>query len=101
MNKTELINKYKARLILRNYSQRTVDVYVSALGVFVSYLQENHIEKVTPLILEKFFNYASSELNYGYSMMKQVLASVKFLYNDVLKEPIDFDFNIKMKNGQK
>jgi len=97
VNKTELINKYKARLILRNYSQRTVDVYVSALGVFVSYLQENHIEKVTPLILEKFFNYASSELNYGYSMMKQVLASVKFLYNDVLKEPIDFDFNIKMK----
>lgn len=29
--------------------------------------------------------------------MKQLLASVKFLYEEVLKEEIDFDFNIKMK----
>ena len=34
---------------------------------------------------------------YSYSTMKQLLASVKFLYHEVLKEPIDFDFNIKMK----
>lgn len=97
MNKTDLINKYKARLILRNYSERTVEVYVSALGVFISYIQERRIEKVTPQILEIFFSYASTELKYGYSMMKQLLASVKFLYQEVLDEPIDFDFNIKMK----
>jgi len=30
-------------------------------------------------------------------MMKQLLASVKFLYLEVLKKPINFDFNIKMK----
>lgn len=30
-------------------------------------------------------------------MMKQLLASVKFLYEEVLKERVDFDFNIKMK----
>lgn len=30
-------------------------------------------------------------------MMKQLLASVSFLYEDVLNEEIDFDFNIKMK----
>ncbi len=29
--------------------------------------------------------------------MKQHLASLKFLYQEVLKESIDFDFNIKMK----
>ena len=29
--------------------------------------------------------------------MKQQLASVKFLYKEVLKTPTDFDFNIKMK----
>lgn len=97
MNKTDLINKYKARLILRNYSERTVEVYVSTLGVFISYIQERRIEKVTPQILEIFFSYASTELKYGYSMMKQLLASVKFLYQEVLDEPIDFDFNIKMK----
>jgi integrase/recombinase XerD len=97
VNKTDLINKYKARLILRNYSERTVEVHVSALGVFISYVQKRRIEKVTPQILEIFFSYASTELKYGYSMMKQLLASVKFLYQEVLDEPIDFDFNIKMK----
>lgn len=30
-------------------------------------------------------------------MMKQLLASVRFLYQDVLKKDIDFDFNIQMK----
>ena len=30
-------------------------------------------------------------------MMKQLLASVKFLYEEVLQEEIDFDFTIKMK----
>ena len=30
-------------------------------------------------------------------MMKQLLTSVSFLYDEVLKEKIDFDFNIKMK----
>ena len=29
--------------------------------------------------------------------MKQHLASVKFLYHEVLNKHIDFDFNIKMK----
>jgi hypothetical protein len=30
-------------------------------------------------------------------MMKQLLASVKILYEKVLQEEIDFDFTIKMK----
>lgn len=97
MNKNELISKYESKLILRNYSPRTVEVYVSALGVFLTFVQENDIRKVTSDVLEEFYRYAREELNYGYSMMKQLLASVKFLYQEVLKESIDFDFNIKMK----
>ncbi len=97
MNKSELISKYESKLILKNYSDRTVEVYVSALGIFIAYLKNNDVEKVTPKILEEFYRYAQKELDYGYSMMKQLLASVKFLYQDVLKKDIDFDFNIKMK----
>lgn len=97
MNKKELISKYRTKLILTNYSDRTVDVYVSALGVFLNYISKHKIAKVTPKTLEEFFLYASVDLSYGYSMMKQLLASVKFLYLEVLKQPIDFDFNIKMK----
>jgi site-specific recombinase XerD len=97
MNKNKLLSKYESKLILKNYSNRTVEVYVSALSVFISYLQSNDVQNVPTKTLEDFYHFAQKELEYGYSMMKQLLASVKFLYEEVLKEPIDFDFNIKMK----
>ncbi len=97
MNKTNLISKYESKLILKNYSKRTREVYISALKVFLSFLQRNKVDEVTPETLEAFFKYSAIELNYGYSMMKQLLASVKFLYEVVLCKPIDFDFKIKMK----
>ncbi len=100
MNKNLLISKYEATLILKNYSTRTVQVYISGLSIFIRYIQENDVDEVTPQVLENFFKHSAIETGYGYSMMKQLLASVKFLYQEVLKKPIDFDFNIKMKNLQ-
>ncbi|MCH2451360.1 MAG: site-specific integrase [Gracilimonas sp.] len=97
MDKTELISKYESKLILKNYSKKTVEVYVSALGIFLSYIQSNEVQHVTSKTLEDFYRHAAVELGYGYSMMKQLLASVKFLYEEVLKKDIDFDFRIKMK----
>lgn len=93
MNITELISKYESKLILKNYSERTVDVYVSALGIFLSYIQSNDVKYVTSKTLEDFFRFAAVDLGSGYSMMKQLLASVKFLYQDVLKNDIDFELN--------
>ncbi len=97
MNKIQLMSKYETKLILKNYSKRTIEVYLSGLSIFIKYIQENDIDTVTPVVLEKFFKYSVTESHYGFSMMKQLLASVKFLYFDVLNKPIDFDFNIKMK----
>jgi len=64
----------------------------------LSYLSDQNIKEVSPKVLETFFHYCKKELEYSYSMMKQLLASVKFLYEEVLQEGIDFDFTIKMKN---
>ena len=97
MNKNELISKYEAKLILKNYSKNTIDVYLSGVRIFIDFIQKHKVKNVTSDTLEQFYKFAAIDLNYGYSMMKQLLASVKFLYHEVLKEPIDFDFNIKMK----
>ncbi len=97
MKKNDLIAKYKHHLTLKNFSESTIRAYQNGLYIFLSYIQQRTIEKVTPVILESFFYYYKKEVGYSYSMMKQLLASVKFLYHDVLKEDIDFDFNIKMK----
>jgi integrase/recombinase XerD len=97
VNKNELISKYEAKLILKNYSKNTIDVYLSGVRIFIDFIQKHKVKNVTSDTLEQFYKFAAIDLNYGYSMMKQLLASVKFLYHEVLKEPIDFDFNIKMK----
>jgi len=60
-------------------------------------LSVHEIKEVSPNVLETFFHYCKKELEYSYSMMKQLLASVEFLYEEVLQEGIDFDFTIKMK----
>ena len=51
MNKSDLISKYGHALVLSNYSHRTVEVYLSGLRVFISFLQENNVQEVTPEIL--------------------------------------------------
>lgn len=97
MNKTDLITRYKHQLILRNYSKNTVDAYLSSLNNFLQYVKKKGLNDITATQLESYFYHCKNELNYSYSTMKQQLAAVKFLYQEVLKKPIDFDFNIKMK----
>lgn len=97
MNKTDLISKFEHRLTLKNYSESTLRSYLNGLHIFLDYLHAHQIKEVAPEVLEEFFHYCKKELEYSYSMMKQLLASVKFLYEEVLQEEIDFDFTIKMK----
>ncbi|MGB0346023.1 MAG: phage integrase N-terminal SAM-like domain-containing protein [Balneolaceae bacterium] len=86
MNKNELISKYEAKLILKNYGNRTVQVYVSGLSIFIKYIQENEVEEISPQVLDDFFKYAATEIGYGYSMMKQLLASVKISLSRSIKK---------------
>lgn len=97
MNKRELLIKYKHQLILKNYSKNTVDAYFSCLKNFLEYITKRKIKDISSTELETYFYYCKNELNYSYSTMKQHLASVKFLYENVLKKNVDFDFNVKMK----
>jgi site-specific recombinase XerD len=97
MKKSELISKYEHQLTLKNYSENTLKAYLNGLNIFLQYLSLNQIPEVSSKELDLFFHHCKKELGYSYSMMKQLLASVKFLYEEILNESIDFDFNIKMK----
>jgi len=97
MNKTTLISKYKHKLALKNYSQSTVNSYLNGLYKFIAYIQTNKIEEVRPAHISTFLVHTKEKNDYGYSSMKQLIASVRFLYEEVLQKDIDFDFDIKMK----
>lgn len=97
MNKSDLISKYKHTLTLKNYSQSTVNSYLNGLYKFIAFIQDNEIEEVKATHISKFLVHAKRENDYGYSTMKQLIASIRFLYREVLQEDIAFDFDIKMK----
>jgi len=71
--------------------------YLNGLNIFLEYVSTNQVQKVTSEVLGSFFHHCEKDLRYSYSMMKQLLASVSFLYDEVLKEEINFDFHIKIK----
>ena len=70
---------------------------MSSLNNFLQYVKKKRLKDISDIHVEDYFYYCKKELNYSYSTMKQHLASIKFLYLEVLKKDINFDFNIKMK----
>lgn len=97
MKRTELIDKYEKILRLKNYSPKTEKAYLHHLNLFLDYISKSNISSVDSKILLDYFNYLKQSRKFSYSAIKQSLASVRFLFIDVLKKEIDFDFFVKMK----
>ena len=97
MKKAELIDKYSKLLHIKNYSAKTEKSYLHHLDLFLSFISSNKIKDIDQNLLLNYFNYLKQTKNFSYSAMKQALASVRFLFLDVLKKEVDFDFFIKMK----
>ncbi|MEP0862209.1 MAG: phage integrase N-terminal SAM-like domain-containing protein, partial [Ignavibacterium sp.] len=97
MKKSELIDKYSKLLRLKNYSTRTEKLYLHHLNLFLYYVSSSKIIKIDQKVLLDYFEYLKQIKNFSYSSIKQALASVRFLFIDVLKNEVDFDFFVKMK----
>lgn len=97
MNKIELIKKYEHKLTLKNYSESTIQSYLNGLHKFIHYLENRKITSVNGQTLSGFLVFCKKQEGYGYSSMKQMVASLRFLYEEVLRKDIDFDFYIGMK----
>lgn len=97
MKRAELIDKYSKLLRLKNYSIKTENAYLHHLNLFLDYISKSNVSSVDSKILLDYFSYLKQTRKFSYSAMKQSLASVRFLFLDVLKKEIDFDFFVKMK----
>lgn len=98
MKRTELIDKYEKILRLKNYSPKTEKAYLHHLNLFLDYISKSKISSTDSKILIDYFDYLEHTRKFSYSAIKQSLASVRFLFLDVLKKEIDFDFFVKMKD---
>lgn len=101
MKRLELTDKYLKILRLKNYSVETEKSYLHHLNLFLDYVANAKVTDVNPNFLLKYFTYLKEKKNFSYSSMKQSLGAVRFLYLNVLKKEIDFDFFIKIKKPYK
>lgn len=97
MKRLELIENYSKLLHIKNYAPQTEKAYLHHLTLFLDYIKNSKVSDVNSKVLLDYFNNLKQEKLFSYSSMKQSLAAIRFLYLDVLKKEIDFDFFIKMK----
>ena len=100
MKRSELIDSYSKLLHIKNYSPRTEKSYLHHLNLFLDYIRSSKVNQVTETVIRNYLNYCKETKIFSYSSMKQSLATIRFLFTQVLKKEIDFDFFLKMKKPQ-
>jgi len=97
MNKQEIIGNYIKIITIENYSKQTIDSYISSLKMFLTYIQTISTTKIENSHIRDYLYYCKTEKKYSYSSMKQIIASISYLYEKVLLQPKPNALNIKLK----
>ena len=101
MLKADLLKTAKQKLVIRNYSPRTIASYLSAINHFSEWLITKKVTKVTDEKVEKYLHYLKQTKKRSISSMKQTIASLKFIYSDVLKKDIPSSLIIQFRKEEK
>lgn len=100
MKKQIILSAFEKKLTIANYSEQTIKNYISAIALFLDYIASLKVDEVTDKIIEEYLYFCKTTRKYSFSSMKQVIASVRFLYQNVLEKPVPDALNIKMKKPQ-
>jgi len=103
MQKANLLKTAKQKLVIRNYSnsKRTIDSYLSAINYFASWLIKKKVTHVNDEIVEKYLYHLKRKKKHSISSMKQSVASLKFIFLDVLKKDIPSSLDIRFRKEEK
>jgi integron integrase len=83
-----LVGQYRRVLRLRHYSSRTEAAYIAWVRRFVRFHGMEHPRTMTPNHVRSFLSHLSIERKVSASTQNQALASLLFLYRDVLRMPL-------------
>jgi len=97
MKKQEVLEQFKQLIAIENYSEQTQGTYYSAIKLFLEHLEKLSLEKVSDKEIRDYLYLCTDERKYSYSSMKQVIASIRFLYQKVLVKPIPEALNLRLR----
>ena len=100
MQKQIILRRFKEKLTIANYSESTIQNYLSSLLLFLEYVSSKKVSEVSDELIQNYLYYCKTRKRYSYSSMKQVMASIRFLYLHILEKPIPKALNVKMKKPQ-
>ncbi len=97
MQKQEIIEKFHKKLKIENYSEQTIKNYLSALKLFLEWVENSKVEKVTDSEIQDYLFYCKTKKKYSFSSMKQVIATIRYLYIKVFNKPIPKALDVKLR----
>ncbi|MCF6271291.1 MAG: site-specific integrase [Melioribacteraceae bacterium] len=97
MKKQKIIEKFNKQISIENYSDQTIKNYLSVLKLFLEWVENSKLEKVDENEIQDYLYYCKTEKKYSYSTMKQVIATISFLYKKVFLKPIPKALDIKLR----
>jgi len=101
MQKAQLLESAKQKLVIRNYSNQTIASYLSAISHFASWLITVKVTKVNDDVVEKYLYNLIHTQSRSISSMKQTIASLKFVFSEVLNRDIPSALNIRFRKEEK
>ena len=97
MKKQEIIDKFNKQLVIENYSPQTIRNYLSALKLFLEWIEKLDVKKVTDEEIQNYLFYCQQVKKYSFSSMKQIIATIRYLYIKVFDKPIPKALDVKLR----
>lgn len=95
MNKPpkKLLDQVRELIRLKHYSIRTEQTYVSWIKRFILFHNKTHPNDMGKMEVEAFLSHLATDLNVAASTQNQAFNALLFLYNQVLKQPLEDKIN--------
>ncbi|VAX18404.1 Tyrosine recombinase XerD [hydrothermal vent metagenome] len=97
MKKQEVIDSFNKKITIENYSVQTRKNYLSVLKLFLEWIENLSVEKVTEKEIEDYLFYCMNTKKYSFSTMKQIIATIRYLYVKVFNKPVPKALDVKLR----
>lgn len=85
----KLLDQVRQALRTKHYSLRTEEAYVNWIKRFILFHHKRHPQHLNSPEIEQFLTHLAVEQNVAASTQSQALSAILFLYQEVLRQPLD------------